>query len=141
LAASGSLSAAALAPLVDMLTILLVALLRSWSTEAPANFAEEGFALPLSRQEAPVDRGVTIDVGTSGLYVEGWRAGSATYWTDSDDVLVTEVYEALQSRGGTRAVIRAHKDAPWSLVGKVLFTAQQAGYGDVELVAVASTSL
>ncbi len=43
--------------------------------------------------------------------------------------------------GGDTVVIRAHQEAPWKLVGKVLFTAQQAGYGEIELVAVSRASL
>ncbi|MFT5685063.1 MAG: biopolymer transport protein ExbD [Myxococcota bacterium] len=138
---SAQLSTASLAPMVDMLTILVVAVLRTWSTDSPVEIPEANFSLPLSAQEAPVNRGVTVDVGVEGLYVEGWRAGASEYWMESDDVLIREVYEALQTVGGNRVTIRAHRDAPWALVGKVLFTAQQAGFENVELVAVSRASL
>lgn len=140
-ARSGGLSATALAPMVDMMTILVIAVLRTWSTDAPAQLPEEGLQMPLSAQEAAVHQGIMVDVGAEGLYVEGWRAGSAVYWADSEEVMVTELYEALQAVSGTRITIRAHDQAPWSLVGKVLFTAKQAGYEDVELVAVSRASL
>jgi len=139
--ADGGLTPAALSPMVDVLTILLVAVLRTWSADPPFQAPEPGFTLPQTREEAPPSRGVTIDVGADGLYVEGWRAGSARFWADSEDILVTDLYEALQQRGGSTVVIRAHESAPWSLVGKVLFTAQQAGYGEIELVAVSRASL
>lgn len=139
--ASAKLSTASLAPMVDMLTILVVAVLRTWSTDPPVEIPEANFSLPLSAQETPLNRGVTVDVGVEGLYVEGWRAGAAAYWIESDDVLIREVYEALQTVGGNRVTIRAHQDAPWELVGKVLFTAQQAGFENVELVAVSRASL
>jgi len=127
--------------MVDLFTILVVAVLRTWSTDAPIEVPESNFILPISAQESPTRRGVTVDVGADGLYVEGWRAGSASWWTDNEDVLIQEMYEALQAHGGERATIRAHQDAPWSLVGKVLFTARQAGYANVELVAVSRASL
>lgn len=139
--AAAQLSTASLAPMVDMLTILVVAVLRTWSTDPPVEIPEANFSLPLSAQEAPPNRGVTVDVGVEGLYVEGWRAGAAAYWTNTDEVLIEEVYEALQTIGGNRVTIRAHQDAPWALVGKVLFTAQQAGFENVELVAVSRASL
>ena len=135
------LSPAALSPMVDLLTILLVAVLRTWSSDPPFQSPEAGFELPQTREEAPPSRGVTIDVGSEGLYVEGWRAGSASYWAEAESVLVTEVYEALQRRGGQDVVIRAHRAAPWELVGKILYTAQQAGYEHIELVAVSRASL
>ena len=140
-ASPGGMSTAALAPMVDVLTLVLVALLRTWSTDPPLQVSEEGFELPVSREEAPLGRGVTIDIGDNGLYVDGWRAGSATFWRDRDEVLVRDVYEVLQGRGETRALIRADRDAPWSLVGKIMFTAQQAGYTEVELVAMSRASL
>ncbi len=139
--AGSGLSAAALSPMVDLLTILLVAVLRSWSADPPVQDPEAGFRLPLSREEAPMGRGVTITIGKEALYVEGMRAGSVAYWTKSEDVLVKDVYESLQMMAGKKVLIRAHREASWELVGKVLFTAQQAGYADVELVAVSQASL
>ncbi len=135
------LDAIALAPLVDLLTLLLVAVLRTWSADPPPNLAEEGFVLPLTREEAAPPRGLTIDIGMGGLYVDGWRAGNAGYWTDADALLITDLYGPLEQRGETRAIVRAHADAPWTLVGKVLLTAQQAGYTDVVLVAESRASL
>ncbi|MCK6506242.1 biopolymer transporter ExbD [Myxococcota bacterium] len=139
--AAGGLAAAALAPMVDMLTILLVVLLRTWSTEPPLSLAEQALVLPTSRGEAPLGAGVRIDVGPEGLYVEGRRAGSVAFHLQSDEALVTEVYEALQARGGDRVVVRAHQDTPWRLLGKVMYSAQQAGYDEIELVAVSAASL
>lgn len=138
---SAGLSSAALAPMVDVMTILVIAVLRTWSTDAPAQLPEEGSRLPLSSQEQAANKGIMVDVGAEGLYVEGWRAGSSTYWADSDAILIDEVYESLQNLSGSRVTVRAHEAAPWSLVGKVLFTAQQAGYENVELVAVSRASL
>lgn len=139
--AGQGLGTAALAPMVDMLTILLVAILRSWSAEPPLRLPEPGMALPVSAMETPAPRVVTIDVGAEGLYVDGYRSGSATYWVQADDVLITDVHEALKRVGGTAIAIRADEEAPWELVGKVLFTAQQAGYEDIQLVAVSRASL
>ena len=138
---AAGLSQGSLAPMVDLLTLLLVAVLRSWSTDPPVEVPEPEFVLPVSKEERPVGRAVTVDVGTNGLYVQGWRADSTEFWTTSEDVLIESVYNALQRQGGTQATIRAHRDAPWSLVGKVLFTAQQAGYSNIELVAVSQASL
>jgi biopolymer transport protein ExbD len=139
--ADAGLTPAALSPMVDMLTILLVAVLRTWSADAPFQPPEPDFVLPVTREETAPARGVTIDVGSDGLYVEGWRAGSAAYWAEAEGVLGTDLYEALQARGGDTVVIRAHETTPWKLVGKVLFTAQQAGYGEIELIAVSRASL
>lgn len=141
-ATGGGLSAAALAPMVDMMTILVVAVLRTWSSDPPAVLPDEpGFRLPVSAQETPPTKGITIDIGAEGLYVDGWRAGSATFWRDSDEILVTDLYDTLQRLKGQQVTIRAHESAPWALVGKILYTARQAGYDHVELIAVSRVSL
>ncbi|MDP6935091.1 MAG: biopolymer transporter ExbD [Myxococcota bacterium] len=139
---SQGLSAAALAPMVDLLTILLVALLRTWTSEPVLEPLEAGFVLPQSRQETTPNRqALQLDIGSNGIYVDGWRAGASEFWMNQDSALVTDVYDALQGRTGETAVIRAHRDVPWSLVGKVMFTVQQAGYSKIELVAVSRASL
>lgn len=137
----GTLGTGALAAMVDLLTILLVVLLRTWSTEPPLDLAEPGAELPLSQAEDPVGPGVIVDIGPSGLWVEGERTGAVSYHLDSDEVLVQELYSALQQRGGRRVVVRADQDTPWRLLGKVMFTAQHAGYAEIEVVAVSTSSL
>ena len=140
--ASGpGMAAAALSPMVDLLTILLVAVLRTYSTDAPVQVSEAGFRLPLSASEAPAGRGVAIDVGAEALYIEGIRSGSVEFWSRTEELLIRDLYEPLQQLGGSKVVIRAHEEAPWGVVGKVLYTVQQAGYADVELVAVSRASL
>jgi len=134
-------SLASLLPLVDILTLLLVAILRTWNTQPPMPQIESGFALPVSRAEAEPSLGLTIDVGTDGIYVDGFRTGSATHWTRAKEILIPELLDTLHAAGAQRVQVRAHREAPWKLVGKVLTTAQEAGVSDVELVAISRASL
>ena len=132
---------AALMPMVDIMTILLVAILRTWSTQPPMQPVEAGFELPISRSEGEPSLNMAIDVGMDGIYVDGFRAGASQFWRTSDKVLIPEVLDALHAASPARVRVRAHADAPWTLVGKVLSTAQHAGVGDVELVAISQASL
>ena len=138
---AAGLATGALAPMVDLFTLLIVAVLRTWSAEPPLDTPEGAFPLPRTRNEAAPERGVVIDVAPDGLYVDGWRAGSSTYWEDAEGALVSDLYAPLQQSGGKSAVVRAHAAAPWKLVGKVLLTAQQAGFERVSLVAESQVSL
>jgi biopolymer transport protein ExbD len=132
---------ASLTPLVDVFTLVLIAVLQSWSVQPPVTLAEDGMQLPISRIQDTPTNGVLVDVGASGVHVNGWRAASSTHWSQSDSVDIPPLGNALHQAGGSRALIRADTDAPWRLVGKVLFTVQQAGYSDVELVALSPSSL
>ncbi|MAY81980.1 MAG: hypothetical protein CL930_14525 [Deltaproteobacteria bacterium] len=132
---------AALTPLVDVFTLVLIAVLQSWSVQPPVTLAEKDMQLPVSRIESGPTNGVLVDVGASGVHVNGWRAASSTHWSQSDSVDIPPLANALHQEGGTRALVRADTETPWKLVGKVLFTIQQAGYSDVELVALSPSSL
>jgi biopolymer transport protein ExbD len=134
-------SVAALMPLVDILTILLVAVLRTWSTQPPIQPVETGFELPISRSEGEPSLSLAIDVGLDGVYVNGLRAASSSHWSQAQGVLIPGLLDALQMTSPARVRVRAHSDAPWTLVSKVLSTAQHAGVGDVELVAISQASL
>lgn len=136
---SPALGTPALGALVDLLTLLLVVLLRTWSTEPPLDLPEPA-VLPVSRSEAPSGPGVRVDIGPRGLYVEGRRAGSSRA-PAADGPGIEELTAALQARGGTRVLLRADAATPWPLLQKVMRSAQQAGYTEVELVAVSAASL
>ena len=138
---SQGLAAASLAPMVDLFTILVVAVLRASSPESPIEVPEPDFDIPISVQERPTMKGVIVDIGKDGIYVDGWRMTSSQYWINSDDILIREVYAALQMRAEQKLKIRADSEAHWELVGKMLLTAQQAGYKDIELVALSNSSL
>lgn len=135
------LGVSALAPMVDLFTLLVIAILRSSSPEAPLQLAEEKLRLPISTLENPTGKGITIDVGTDGLYIDGWRTGSSKYWERSDQLLIRDLYEGLQTYPNGHIKIRAHSESQWSLVNKVLLTCQQAGFADIELVALSNSSL
>ena len=144
----GGLSLAALAPMVDLLTILIVVVLRTYSSDPPLTLENDpDFRLPQSVDERPTPRGITVDIANSGIYVDGTRVDSAEYWSNPEnEVFFIDKLEArLEALGGnraiTRALIRADEDATWTVVGKVLFTIQEVGYEDIELVAESRASL
>ena len=138
---SNDIKPATLAPMVDLFTILVVAILRASSPEAPMQLPEQNYEMPLSRQENPVYQGELIDIGLDGIYVNNTRITSSQYWQKNDEVLITDLYEILQTISGSRAQIRAHAKAPWVVVDKALFTAQQAGYKEIEMIALSNVSL
>ncbi len=133
--------AAALAPMVDMLTILLVFLLKSWSTDPPVRPDDKTFALPTSTSERPVYTSLELDVTEEAIYLGGVRAAGSRFYVEQDETLIREIYEALQMRAGQPLQVRMDEDAPYELLRKVLFTAQQAGVEDVTVVAASRSSL
>jgi biopolymer transport protein ExbD len=131
---------AAMAPMVDLLTILLVFLLKSWSTDPPVRPDDASFNLAGTTSEEPVSSVRALDVTEKGLFLSGVRIAGTRYYLEHDAELVAELYDPLLASPG-RLQVRVDADVPYALVRKVLFTAQEAGVQDLTLVAASRSSL
>lgn len=134
-------SHAATISMVDVLTVLLLFLLRAYSTDPPISSEDPGFELPTSASLDPVDPSRSIEITQSGIYMDGNRRTSTQWYLEHDEDLVREIYTALQQSPQERLLVRADRETPYRLVRKVLFTAQQAGFNDITLVAQSRSSL
>ncbi len=139
--AQRELAAPALTPLVDMMTLVLLFLLRAWSADPPLGLVEEGFDLPVSGVEATVEPRLSVDVGSSGIHVDGRRVVGTRFYEVSEEVLVREVYDVVLRRSGEPVALRVDADVPWIVVRKVLFTLHEGGVEDVSLVAASRAGL
>ncbi len=138
-AASGT-TWASLAPMVDLLTILLVFLLKSWSTDAPIRPGDPTFSLPSSTAQEPVDSLQRLELTESGIYLAGARVAGTRYYLDQDEDLILELYEIFLTRPGKLQLL-VDEDISYGLIRKVLFTLREAGVTDLTLVAVSRDSL
>ena len=138
---SSGLGIATLAPMVDIFTILVIAVLKASSPQPPLTLPEGTMELPLSAQEEISIEQLVVDIGEDGIYVDGFRVTARQYWEQSEDVLITEVYSSLQQHAKREVKIRVDRDVPWSLISKTLHTAQQAGYEDIEMLVISKSSL
>ena len=126
-----TLSAAAFAPMIDLFTILVVAVLRGAAPETPLNLPSQQLQLPISQSESAPSQGIVIDIAGDGIYVDGRRATGIKYWEKSDELLIPAVYQRLQQRPGETSDC-SDEEVSWSLISKVLLTAQQAGSTKIE---------
>ena len=140
-AAAGGVSAAALAPMVDLLTILLVFLLKSYSTDPPVRPDDASFQLPTSSAEAEVRGPVRLDITGEAIFLEDERVAGVRYYLSSKDERIPELADALGEMGGGRVLLRAHEEVPYSVVRKALATARDAGVEQVQIVALSRSSL
>ncbi len=129
---------ATLAPLVDVLSLVLVVLLLAFSTDPPLPVALQ---LPRSTVSQEVPRALAIDLTISGVHLQGHRIAGSAWYLEHDETLVEELYAALQRIPPERVLLRMDAAVPYRLVRKVLFTLQQAGFDQVTLVAESRSSL
>jgi biopolymer transport protein ExbD len=134
------LDVGALAPLVDMMTLMLVFLLRSYSTESAPAPPEGHFELPGTVSEDARKQAVEILISQEAVYLEGRRIVALEYL--SEDLLIRELYDVLLLvRGKQRVEVHADRTIQWSVLKRVLHTARTAGFEELSLVAANTSSL
>lgn len=137
---AAGLDVGALAPMVDMMTLLLVFLLRSYSTEAAPTPPSGAFALATTTSEEGRRPAVEILVTPEAIWVEGRRAVAVPYLGDA--ALVREIYDPLLlMRGKSRVEVHADAAVPYAVLKRVFYTARAAGFDELVLVGASRQSL
>lgn len=134
------LDVGALAPMVDMMTLMLVFLLRTWSTETAPAPPEGPFALAETRSEASRRPAVEVLIARDAIYVEGRRVVATGFL--GEEALIREVYDPLMMmRVKTRLEVHADATVPYGVLRRVLHTARSAGFAELSVVAVSAGGL
>jgi biopolymer transport protein ExbD len=145
-------------PMMDMMTILLVFLLKQFSVQAAAASMAEGLQLPQSKIETTRPLAVNISVTQSAILVEGdavapVRAGAVDPSVKKDGANsyhITPLVDTLQKHanrlkkiamlGNTQfdhtAMIMVDKSTPYRLLTEVLYSCGQAEFSNYHLVVI-----
>lgn len=137
---SAGLDVGALAPMVDMMTLMLVFLLRTWSTETAPTPPEGPFELGATSAEGSRAPAVELLVSKDAIYVEGRRVVATTFL--GEEGLIREVYDPLMMmRSKGRVEVHADAAVPYGVLRRVLHTARSAGFTELSLVGVSTGGL
>ena len=145
-------------PMMDMMTILLVFLLKQFSVEAAAASLSEGLVLPQSSIESSRPLAVNVTITQNAVLVEGdavatVRAGAVDpslkrdgangyYITPLVDILTKHAnrLKKIGAMGGTQfdgtAMVMVDKNTPYRLLAEVLYSAGQAEFNNYHLVVI-----
>ena len=127
--------------MVDLLMVLLLFLIMAYSTDPPLLATEASFQLPVSHATGPVQPAARLEIAQGGIYFNGHRATGTQWYLDNEDSLIREVYDMLLQSGSTTLQLVVDAGAPYALVRKAIFTAQQAGVSELSLIAASRSSL
>ena len=130
------LNRAALTPMVDIFTLLLVVLLASFSTDTPLRFT-----LAETHSDLAVPKASAVDLTSDGIYLNETRLTSSSFYATASEALVQELYWPLLQMEKGPLLIRADAEMPYVLIQKLIFTAQEAGWKELSLVAESKKSL
>jgi len=145
-------------PMMDMMTILLVFLLKQFSVQAAAASMAEGLQLPNSSVETTRPLAVNVTVSQNAVLVEGdavapVRAGAVDPSLKRDGAngyYITPLVDTLQKHanrlkkialiGGTKfdgtAMIMVDKAVPYRLLTEILYSCGQAEFNNYHLVVI-----
>ncbi len=145
-------------PMMDMMTILLVFLLKQFAVQASAASMTEGLVLPSSSSEKTRPIAVNITVSQTAILIEGdavapVRSGAVDpsakrdgangyYITPVVDILTKHAnrLKKLLSLGGSpfdgTAMIMVDKGTPYRLLTEILYSAGQAEFKNYHLVVI-----
>ena len=145
-------------PMMDMMTILLVFLLKQFAVQQAATLTSEGLQLPTSSIEAQRPLAVNVTITQNAILVEGdgvttVRAGGVDPSVKRDGAngyYITPLVDTLQKHanrlkkiaiiGGTKfdgtAMIMVDKATPYRLLTEILYSCGQAEFSNYHLVVI-----
>lgn len=146
--------------MVDMFVILLVFLLKSYSTSPVDLTPSQNLTLPSSTSmKDPVDA-LKLVISKSGVFVEDKKVAdlengeiSKTFLDGKDPMFIRTLYDELDKHAEKskkiakvnetvefdgKAVVQADRDLSYSVLKKIMYTSMLAGYSDLKLAVVSN---
>lgn len=139
---TGGVTKPQLTSLVDVMTILLVFLLKSFSVEGDLVRPSDDLALPESNSTQRPVPALNVEITTSGINVNSQPVASMPDVVRSDSLMIPELYKWLVSVSqvtGTaekdnEVIIQCDRYLDFKYVKKVMFTCSRARYSDFSLL-------
>lgn len=145
--------------LIDMFVIIIIFLLKSYSASTEANISiSPDLLLPVSSTDKEIKEYINVTIKRDAILVEKKPIARINNWQVEgirpEDLFIPSLYEELEKRKEKILLIQqynpnvqfkgevniiAHKDAPFFLIKKIIFTAGRAEFGELKLIAQKET--
>ncbi len=138
-----------LTPMIDMFTILLVFLLKSYSAEGQIVTITEDLKLPESISQTPPQVTSVISITSKWILLDGRPIEKVDKVMSSEKMVVDDLYDGLLNlRAITEGIgeistslkgfqgtiaIQSDRNIPFRLIKKIMITCGQVGYNDMLL--------
>ena len=131
-----------LTSLIDVMTILLVFLIKSFSVEGNIITPSEDLTLPLSTSKKPPELRTSIDITQTAVIADGEQLVSLKEIAQTDSLLISPLYIWMQTRKSQlpdstqvpAVMIQCDREVAFSYVKKVMFTCSKAGFVDYSVL-------
>lgn len=145
--------------LIDMFVIIIIFLLKSYSASTEANISiSPELQLPLSSTDKDIKEYVSVTIKKDAIFVEKKMVARIVNMQiegiSPHDLFIPALYGELERRKEKILTIQrynpnvqfkgevniiAHREIPFFLIKKVIFTAGRVGFGDLKLIAQKET--
>lgn len=129
-----------LTSLVDVMAIILVFLIKTFSTEASIVTPSVDLELPLSTSMKPPTPQWSIEIGKGTIMSDGAAVASTASFAKKDSLLIPELYKWLTAKRrmradtSTRVQLQCDKEVAYAVVKKVMYTCSKAAFTDFSVL-------
>lgn len=140
--------------LIDMFIIIIIFLLKSYSASTEANITvSPDLQLPTSTTDKEIKEYINIIVKKDAILVDKKVVARINNWQiegiNPQDLFIPSLYEELEKKKEKILLIQqynpnvqfkgevniiAHKETPFFVIKKILFTLGKAGFGELKLI-------
>ena len=150
---SRSVATLTLTSLMDMMVIILIFLLKSFSAEGDILAVDPKLKLPVSTSREAPKMKLIIQVSTDAIIVDGARVAEIGDLVRGKELLIKPVFDSLMKnsrrmefiaknnpsvRFAGEVLIQGDRRIPFALLKKIMYSCGQAGYGNISLAVMYS---
>jgi biopolymer transport protein ExbD len=129
-----------LTSLVDVMAIILVFLIKTFSTEGNLVTPSSDLELPISTATKPPKPQWSIEIARDLVMSDGAEITSTKKYAKRDSLLMPELYKWLEAKRKLRAdtstqlLLQCDKEVPYAIVKKVMYTCSKANFTDFSIL-------
>lgn len=129
-----------LTSLVDVMAIILVFLIKTFSTEGNIVTPSADLELPVSTSSMQPKPQWSIEIARDMVMSEGTVIASTKAYAKRDSLLIPELYKWLEKKRVQRAdstsqvLLQCDREVPYAIVKKVMYTCSKANFVDFSIL-------
>jgi biopolymer transport protein ExbD len=131
-----------LTSLVDVMAIILVFLIKTFSTEGNIVTPSSDLELPVSTSSKKPTPRWSIEIAKDFVLSDGTPIASAQSYSRGDSLLIPELLKWLKNKRmlradtSSQALIQCDKEVPYAIVKKVMYTCSKAKFTDFSILVI-----
>jgi biopolymer transport protein ExbD len=133
-----------LTSLIDVMTILLVFLIKSFSVEGNLITPSDDLVLPVSSSDKSPKQQCTIELTRNAIIGDGEIIANLSDVAASDSLLIEPLFKWMKMKGthcgdtikGKELMIQCDRELPYSNVKRVMYSCSKAGYNRFSVLVI-----